>query len=307
VHLVSIIIPVYFNEESLSPLIEKIRATVTRIRDFSFEFIFVDDGSKDGSLDLLRRWRKKDSRIRILKLSRNFGSHSAILAGLHRAKGSCHIIIGADLQDPPEIIPRFLEQWKKGNKIVVGIREKRRDPLLTTLLANVYYAIMKISFKNMPKKGFDIFLIDDQVRLFLLNIGSRNMSLVVSILWSGYSTMEVPYTRRERPFGKSRWGLFRRIKLSVDSLIAYSYMPILFLFLSGTLLTIITILFLLHDLTLDPSPQEIQRSLLVCMFGITLNALGLAVLGEYLWRNLEETRRFPSFIVEEEIGFKRKS
>lgn len=305
---VSVIIPVYFNEESLSVLLEKIREVTSKAKGFNFEFIFVDDGSGDRSFQALEKMRTKDIRVKILKLVRNFGSHSAIMAGLSRAQSECQIILGADLQDPPDIIPRFLERWKNGNKIVVGIREKRRDPWLTTFLANTYYRLMRFSFPNMPTKGFDIFLIDNKVRQHLLSVGSRNMSLVVSILWTGYRVAEVPYIRGERPFGESHWSLSRRIKLAIDSLTTFSYLPILFLFLCAFLLMGTAFLGTLTAFAQGAPESFHGLRMLLCLGlgGIGLNAIGLGVIGEYLWRNLEATRRFPSFLIDREIGFLNK-
>ena len=215
--LVSVIVPVYFNAESLAPLVQGLQKATASLKGYSFEFIFVDDGSQDRSFETLLQLRKRESRIKILKLSRNFGSHCAILAGFSRSNGVCHMILGADLQDPPEIIGEFLRKWREGYKIVVGIRKERHDPWMTEQLANLYYLAMRYTFRNMPRKGFDIFLLDECVRHFLLQIGTRNLSLVASILWTGYAVGEVPYVRGERPFGRSRWSLRKSPRMHVEA------------------------------------------------------------------------------------------
>lgn len=302
----SLIVPVYFNELSLSPLLEKILEAVRPLEDLSFEFIFVDDGSRDGSLKVLEGWNQKVPRVKILKLTRNFGSQNAIIAGLKRASGDCHIVIGADLQTPPEILSDFLKEWKAGYKIVVGRRLKRRDPWVTILLANFYYFLIRGSVRNLPKGGFDAFLIDRRMKDYLLSIGSRNTLLEVSILWSGYPVKEVPYIRMERPFGKSRWTFQRKIKLAIDSLTAYSYLPILVLILTGGLLCALSCVALVLSIGISDPVTYIRFSkyfIPLSILGGGMNFLGLGLLGEYLWRNLEETRKFPGYWVEREIGF----
>jgi dolichol-phosphate mannosyltransferase len=306
----SIIIPVYFNRESLEPLVRQMQEAVAPLQDFEFEFIFVDDGSTDQSFEKLLELRRGEKRIKILKLSRNFGSHSAIMAGLGKAASQCQVIMGADLQDPPGIIPQFLGKWKEGGKFVVAIRQERKDPWLTSLLANLYYATMRFTFKNMPRKGFDIFLIDNCVREFLLNIGSRNMSLVAALLWAGYPAVEVPYVRQTRAFGKSRWTLWKRMKLAIDSLTAFSYLPILFLAVSGVFLTILAVLFMVLALIpgrIPPFLLEPRTLLLLCLFGIGVGVLGLGILGEYLWRTLQATRNFPGYLIDKAVGFDPES
>lgn len=305
---VSLIVPVYFNAPSLSLLIERVRKAVKPLKGFTFEFIFVDDGSGDQSFRVLEAWNRKDSRVKVLKLTRNFGSQNAIVAALHRAQGDCHIVMGADLQAPPEIIPLFLKEWKNGNKIVIGSRQKRRDPWTTILFAKFYYNLIGRSIRNFPKGGFDVFLMDRKVKDYILSIGSRNTLLEVSIISSGYAVKEVPYIRLERPFGKSRWTFFRKVKLAIDSLTAYSYLPVLMLFLLGSGLILLTVIGLL---TIHFFPSSSLGTLGVVFFislgllGTGINTIGLGIIAEYLWRILEETRKFPGYVVEKEIGLNK--
>jgi polyisoprenyl-phosphate glycosyltransferase len=306
---VSLIVPVYFNEPSLSLLIERVRRVVKSLKGFAFEFIFVEDGSGDRSFQVLEEWNRKDSRVKILKLTRNFGSQNAMMVGVSRAQGDCLIVMGADLQAPPEIIPLFLKEWKDGHKIVIGSRQKRRDPWTTILFAKFYYNLIGRSIRNFPKGGFDVFLMDRKVKDYILNIGSRNTLLEVSIISSGYAVKEVPYIRLERPFGKSRWTFFRKVKLAVDSLTAYSYLPVLMLFLLGAGLILLSVVGTLVAVFLPSSSVRTLESNIFIhlgLLGIGVNTIGLGIVGEYLWRILEETRKFPGFVVEKEIGFAKK-
>lgn len=306
---ISLVIPVYFNEPSLPILLEALRKEVKSLKKYAFEFIFIEDGSKDRSFPILESYARKDPRVKVIKLTRNFGSQNAIMAGLDRAKGESIIIMGADLQTPSSLIPSFLKAWESGSKIVVGSRQERQDPWTTLLFARFYYFLIRGAVQNLPRGGFDAFLMDKKVKDYLLSIGSRNTLLEISILWSGYPIQEVPYHRLERPFGKSRWTFFRKLKLAVDSLTAYTYLPLLLLYSIGAGFILLAFaMLMIAAQAKDPETllQVLKYSLPLAFLGAGLTLVGLGLLGEYLWRTMEATRKIPGFVVERELGFGKK-
>lgn len=157
----SIVIPVYYNEQNIPYLFDKLREKILNNSKYDHELIFVDDGSGDNSYEELLKLQKQHDKVRVIKLSRNFGSHTAILAGLTYATGDCATVISADLQDPPEIINQMFEKWTEGNKVVLAVREDREESFTQKMFSNTYYKLMrKYALPNMPEGGFDCFLID---------------------------------------------------------------------------------------------------------------------------------------------------
>ena len=191
--------PVYHNAGSLPDLLVKFQELANQHVGDRFEFVFVDDGSRDNSYEVLKQLARTEQRMRIVKLSRNFGSNAALLAGLGHAEGDVVACIAADLQDPPELIADMLTHWRGGRKVVLAAREGRDDGWLTSLFANTFYALFRrFAVKTMPKHGFDFFLIDRQVCDLINNIQESNAYLMGLILWLGFDPAVVHYHRRAR-------------------------------------------------------------------------------------------------------------
>ncbi len=231
----SIVIPVYYNEPNLPETVPQLLALAERLPDLHLELVFVDDGSGDRSLDLLRDFQRAyPDAIRIVKLTRNFGSMAAIQAGLTVARGDCVGMIAADLQDPPELFLEMLEHWRQGVKAVFAVRQEREDPPLSAWFANRYYdLIRRFAIRDYPPGGFDFFLIDRQVVEEINRIREKNTNLLTLIFWLGFRPVLIPYTRRKRRKGQSRWTLSKKIKLFTDTFVAFSYFPIQLLSLGG--------------------------------------------------------------------------
>jgi len=180
---VSIVVPVYHNAASLPDLLAKFQELARRNATDCFEFVFVDDGSRDTSFAVLQELARGESRIRVCKLSRNFGSNAALLAGIDQARGDVVAAIAADLQDPPELIDDMLVHWRRGRKVVLAARTSRDDPGLTSLLADIFYTLFRrLAIASMPKRGFDFFLIDRQVCDLIKTIQENNAYLMGLIL-----------------------------------------------------------------------------------------------------------------------------
>lgn len=299
----SIIIPVYFNEMNLHDLYEDLNKKVlSKLKDY--ELIFVDDGSEDKSYDIIQQLKKIDNRIKSLKLSRNFGSHAAILAGLNECTGDCAVMKTADLQEPSEILIEMFEKWEKGNNVVLAIRQDRNDSLIGNFFSNLYYKLMRrFVLKTMPLGGFDCFLIDRKVIEVLRIMDEKNTSLMGQILWAGFKSDKIYYSRLKREKGKSRWTLKKKIKLVIDSVLSFTYLPIRVMtivgltFFLGSLVWALYIVYLKMNSGID---LEGWTTLMVFnLFSSGLILLTLGIIGEYLWRNYDATRTRPTYIIED--------
>lgn len=301
----SIIVPVYFNQDNLLPLYTDLNEKVLKKLDMDYEIVFVDDGSKDNSYSVMQELAKLNNKIVLVKLSRNFGEHAALLAGLSKCTGDLAVRKAADLQEPSEVILDMIAKYKEGNKVVLATRADRDEPWSQKAFSNLYAFLMrKLALKNMPKGGFDTFLIDRQVINVLIDMNEKNTSLMSQILWSGFDTATVPYTRKKREVGKSRWSLSKKIKLVYDSLLSFSYFPVKFITTLGfisSLASIVLLVYTLYKKFAGIIDQEGYTSLLIVMlmgFGIIMLSIG--IIGEYLWRAFDAARNRPVFIIDEQ-------
>ena len=223
----SIIVPVYFNADSLEDMYNDLNEKVLTKLECDYELLFVNDGSGDESYQVMRKLKEIDSNIRNFSLSRNFGSHAAILCGLEHMTGDCAVVKAADMQEPSELILDMLESWKRGNNVVLAVRQEREEGFKQKYFANLYYTLVrKMALSNMPEAGFDIYLIDRKVVNVLCALDEKNSSLACQILWSGFKTDVVPYVRLARKVGKSRWTLAKKLRLVMDTLFSFSTVPI---------------------------------------------------------------------------------
>lgn len=299
----SIVIPVYYNEDNLRPLYEDLKTKVLSQLE-EYELVMVDDGSKDNSWRVMQELAEADDNIRLLKLSRNFGSHAAMLAGLVYSTGDCAVIKAADLQEPSEIILEMYKMWKKGNKVVLAIREDREEGFSQKLFAKLYYMLVrKMALSNMPSNGFDIFLVDRQVINVLDLMDEKNSAITLQVLWSGFQTATVSYIRKKREIGKSRWTLKKKVKLVVDSILSFSFIPIRFMTGIGASFFGIAIIWGIYVIVnrlmgrIDAPGYTTLTILVLFSSGLIMFTLGL--LGEYIWRTLDAARKRPVYIIDE--------
>lgn len=301
----SIVIPVYFNEGNLPSLYEDIREKIIAPGLFDYEIIMVDDGSGDNSWAEMEKIAARDENVKIYHLSRNFGSHAAILCGLENCTGDCAVVKAADLQEPTEIIPEMYKRWQEGNNVVLAIRQDRKESGSQKFFANFYYTLVRtFALKKMPKNGFDIYLIDRKVIDVLSMMDEKDSALTGQILWSGFKTAEVPYVRQERKIGKSRWTLSKKIRLVMDTLYSFSTVPITLVTMVGAIAFAVSIIWGLVVL-INKIAGNIPVSGFTTMFifqlfsfGITMTTLG--VIGGYLWRAFDATRNRPIYIIEKD-------
>lgn len=303
--LLSIIIPVYYNAQNLQPLYEDLCKTLTISKDFQYEILLIDDGSGDGSYAEMERLLQMDQHFRIFRLSRNFGSQAAILCGLSHARGDCAVIKAADLQEPTEMILDMFNSWQNGNNVVLAVRKGREDKKENALFSNMYYwLVRKFALPNMPQYGFDTFLLDRKMIDVLVNMKELNSSLTGQILWSGFQTDKVYYTRRTRTIGNSKWTLHKKLRLVSDTLFSFTSLPITIVSVIGGFSFVGSLIWAVAVLLSKMSGNIIVSGFTTLFifqlfsFGVIMLTLGL--LGGYLWRTFDASRKRPVYIIEDE-------
>ena len=279
----SIVVPVYYNEDNLRPLYADLKEKLLdRDNPFDVEIVMVDDGSGDRSYQVMEELKAQDERIHIYHLSRNFGSDAAVLCGLVQSTGDCAVVKCADLQEPTEMIYDMYEKWAEGNNVVLAVREGREEGRMQIFFANAYYALTrKFAFPQMPKTGFDVYLLDRKVIEVLERMDEPNSALSGQILWAGFRTATVGYVRRAREIGSSKWTLRKKIRLVADTLFSFSTLPITIVTWLGGLSCAGSILWALDALIsklsgrIDVTGWTMMFIFQLLAFGIIMLTLGL--------------------------------
>lgn len=308
---VSIVIPCYFNELNIAETYKVlVRDVFEKRKDIEFEIVFVDDGSRDKTLDELKKVQSYDNHVKIVKLSRNFGEFRAIVAGMSQATGDAIAVMSADLQDPPYLITEMIQYWQQGEKVIIAARNKRDEPWIKNFFANTYYRIVrKLVIADYPKQGFDFFLMDKSVAEILVNMQEKNSSIYVQLIWTGFDPKVIEYTRQAREKGKSMWSYKKRIDLFIDTFIVFSHTPIRWISGLGFLMSIsgfISALLLVYDKLVHGSDVAGWTSLMVVVLVLAgVQMIMLGIIGEYMWRNLDESRKRPLYIIDEIIEDKK--
>jgi len=307
---ISIIIP-FLNE---ADNVENLVATLNNFFDnkaYEVEVVLVDDGSTDGSVDKLAQQQYGRYQIRLIKLSKNFGAHAAVRAGVQNATGDYITFLPADLQDPLDLIDRSFEIIKNnGTDIVYAFRKTTNNSFLEKKFSEFYAFLMKKFVNaNFPGKGFDIVFFNKKVKDNLDRNIEQNSSIQLQILSLGYNTEHIYYDKQERKRGKSKWTTAKKIKLLIDSFVAFSYAPIrlvsmvgILFFIGGSLWSVYIVLrkLIFDDLA---AGWPMLMSILLIGFGITNISLG--IIAEYLWRTLDASRKRPVFIIDKIIELKQ--
>ena len=299
----SIVIPVYYNSDTLELLYDDLKEKVLDKLE-EYEIVFVDDGSGDNSWEIINKIAAMDKNVVATKLSRNFGEHAALLAGLSVCTGDCAVTKQADLQEDSTLILEMYESWKRGNKVVLAIRGSRDENAVKKFFAGCYYWLVRKTInKDMPQGGCDCYLVDRQVIKVLEMMDEKNSSLTLQVMWVGFKTEKIYFHRKDREEGKSRWTLGKKIKLVVDPMMSFSYFPIRCMATVGfvfALLSLIGIILTIKEKLTTGTPILGYASLMsVVLFGFGLIFIMLSMLGEYIWRTLEESRKRPPFIIDE--------
>ncbi len=304
----SIVIPVFQNQANLHDTVPALLALRNRLLEYVIELVFVDDGSRDGSMEILKDYASKyPAEIKIVKLTRNFGQTAATQAGLRYAKGDCVGIISADLQEPPDLFVDMVGAWKGGAKFVIGERCLREESQHHQAVSGIYWKLVRrFAFPDFPPLGYDFCLLDRQVVMDINRINEKNSSIFVLIYWLGYRPVRIPVVRRQREKGKSQWRFLKKISFTVDTLIGFTYIPARLITWMGFLAALLCLLYLAGSLVLwfwlrTAPPGWMTVVGLTALLGAML-LFSLGILSEYLVRILDEARKRPPFVVEQVIA-----
>lgn len=310
---VSIIIPCLNEDEVMHLLFDRVNS-VLDTWEYTAEVICVDDGSIDRTWSLISQFSAKDSRWKGLSLSRNFGHQPAVTAGMTHADGDCVVIIDADLQDPPEVISQFLEEWENGSEVVYGVRKKREDHGIKKFLAWGFYRVLaRLSTVDIPTDSGDFCLLDQKVVKVMNRLPERNRYLRGLRVWCGFKHKALEYERDGREAGEPQYTFKKSLKLALDGLFSFSAVPLsvashagLWISLTaflGALFTLLQRLFpdFFDKFGMAPAPGFATIVISVLFLG-GVQLICLGILGEYLSRIYEEVKGRPSYIVSQTVN-----
>jgi glycosyltransferase involved in cell wall biosynthesis len=302
--LISVITPAFNEAENLRALYERLASAMATV-GVEWEWIVVDDHSRDDTFAVVHALAAVDPRVRGFRLARNSGSHVAITCGLHQAAGAAAIMLAADLQDPPETIARMIDKWRAGAQVVWAVRRERPGDKAHAGFAALYYWVVRnvVGMKQMPARGADFFLADRRVLDAFKQFPERNVSVLALITWLGFRQELIEYDKQPRAAGQSGWTLARKIKLVIDTVVSFSDLPIRLCWYGGAALFVMALLIAVGGLLLLPSLGAgllLVLAVAVGLAGVQLFALGLV--GEYVWRALDESRRRPQYLIEAIAG-----
>jgi len=302
---VSVVVPVYFNEGSLPKLFDELLSLEQTLleRSVGLEMIFVDDGSKDGSLARLLEFKSRRPDIKVIKLSRNFGAVHCSKTGFRFVTGDAFMILAADLQDPPSLLVEMVDRWLNGAKFVICERLTREDPFISRLYSRIYYKLLRLFvLRNFPIGGYDMALMD---KAFLPHLVNSSKSVFTPILayWLGYEPEVIKYHRAAREHGKSRWTFAKKYNALLDVFLGFSITPIRAISAFGALVSIGSFVYgisvILNAMFGRVAVQGFSTIVALITFLQGLMILMLGVVGEYLWRIFDETNRRPETVIEE--------
>jgi polyisoprenyl-phosphate glycosyltransferase len=300
---ISLVVPVYYNAESLVQLYDRIARTMESAGARGWDITFVDDGSKDASREVLETLYHLHDNVRIVHMAKNHGSTPAMIAGMGFARGHSVVIMAADLQDPPELLEELVVAWRSGVPVVIATRSSRSDPLLSRMFAAIYYRLFRLLVSpEMPPGGFDVVLMDERVSSLIVRHAEKNSQFTAALLSLGFERRVISYHREARPYGKSRWTFWRKFKLMYDSILSYSYRPLRMVTAAGVLGMFVAAgygaLIVYYRLTSPPRVPGWASLMIVTLFfnGLVLTALG--IVGEYIWRTFDAARPSPLHVVD---------
>lgn len=300
---ISVVTPAFREAENLPLLYQRLRG-VLEAQPLRWEWLIVDDHSPDETFAVASRLSRIDQRVRVMRLSRNGGSHTALACGLHHALGHCAVAIAGDLQDPPEVIPALVEEWRKGAQVVWAVRGLREGASSSTLgFARIYYFLMRriVGLREMPASGADFFLLDRAVLNAFREFREAHVSVLALLSWMGFYQVSITYDKQARLRGHSGWTLEKKIKLVLDSVTAFTYLPVRLISYLGAAIGLLGFLYagLVVVNALFGNPTEGWSSLMVVILLLSgMQMLMMGVLGEYMWRALDESRRRPRYLIE---------
>ena len=306
----SVIVPMYYEEEVAEECYKRIKKVLEGLSEkYEYEIVFINDGSKDKTLNILENIAKKNKNVKIISFSRNFGHQCAVTAGLKYITGDAIVIIDADLQDPPELIPEMLKLWEDGNDVIYGKRKSRAgESRFKLLTASMFYKTLNaLSDVEIPKDTGDFRLVDRKVVEVINSLPEHNKFLRGLFSWVGFKQTPFEYERKERVAGKTKYPLGKMLKLAQDGIFSFSTKPLRIVGTMGIISILISIIILVYsilsyffnwnDLTAGWTSMMVTMTFLGGMILISL-----WMIGEYVGRIYDETKRRPEFIIEKTIN-----
>ena len=312
---ISIVIPSYNESENIKELCRRTLDIIKKINIKKYELIFVENGSKDNSLELLKKINLENKSIKIISLSRNFGYQSAIAVGLKYSENDYVCVMDGDLQDPPEIISKFVEKIKEGYDVVYGIRIKRKGNIIKKLFYNLFYEIYsRLSEIDVPKKSGDFCLMNKKIVKNLNSLSEKNLFIRGLRSWVGFKQIGIEYDRDERYAGKTNFSFFGATALALDGFVSFSLLPLRFILITGVIISLLSFLFFtflffvkvfhifgifdFESLQL-PKGLTFTNSILTLSLGLVMFTLG--IIGEYVGRIYFEVKNRPNYVISEII------
>ncbi|QWG53349.1 glycosyltransferase [Bacillus mycoides] len=305
--LISVVVPMYFEEEVAQECYNRLKSVMLQ-NNINYEFVFVNDGSTDRTMEILSEIAANDYRTKVVNFARNFGHQIAVTAGIAAAKGDAIVIIDADLQDPPEVIPELIAKWEEGYEVVYAKRKQRKGETWFKLLTAKYFykALNYMSDIDIPKDTGDFRIIDRKVADVFNQMTERNRFIRGMMSWIGFRQTYVEYERDERFAGETKYPLKKMIKFASDGIIAFSTKPLRIVMSLGLLSVLISIAVLLYTITVKIIGKDIQTGWASIMVAITffsgIQLLGLGIVGQYIARIYDESKNRPIYIVKETIN-----
>ena len=305
---IDVVVPVYNEEEVLNELITRLLGIAANEKNYDFDFILVENGSSDGSCRIIKEARSRDSRIKMVRLSRNFGCDGAITAGIHYAKGDAAVVMNADLQDPPELIPEFLRRYEQGFDIVYGIIKKRHgESFLRKACSSLFYVIINALTKGLfPRNVSDFRLISRKVIDTVNALKETNRFMRGIVAWTGFTQAGVEFERPSRFAGKSKSGFGAIFRVAMNGIFSFSHFPLRLTTILGIFISVVSFLLLVSFVVSfflfgrQVPGHTSTITLMLFLFGILFFILG--IIGEYIGRIYDEVKSRPNFIVTELAG-----
>lgn len=310
---ISIIIPAYNEEESLPLLYDRLNKVISNLESYEFEMLFINDGSKDNTLKIIKELREKDARVSYVDFSRNFGKEVAMIAGLDYAKGDCVIFIDADLQDPPELIPELIKYWEEGYDDVYARRKSRKgETFLKKFTSKMYYkALQSLTRVEIQKDTGDFRLLDRRCVNALKQLRETQRCSKSMFSWIGYNKKEVLFDRDPRIAGTTKWNYKKLMDLAIDGITSFTTSPLrISTYLSiPTFLALIVyfIYVIIKCITQSVAIQAFQAIILLVLFFAGIQIMLFGIMGEYLGRIFNETKNRPLYFIKEYNGVREEN
>lgn len=302
----SVVVPVCNEEGNIPELYRRLTVVMEELAE-PYELNFVDDGSMDQSLYLLREVQKRDPRVRVISLARNFGHQRALSAGLDFSRGRAVVMMDGDLQDPPEVIPRFIAKWREGFQVVYAVRERRKERFLKRLAYRSFYLLLRVvSRVDIPLETGDFCLMDRCVVDALTALPERNRFIRGLRSWVGFRQIGLAYERDARYAGKPKYTFRKLVSLALDGLISFSFLPLRLATMLGFLVSALSLLaatyYLIKRLTVGLNPPGFATLVVLLLFLSGVQLITIGVIGEYIGHVLEEVKGRPTYVVREVIA-----